>query len=94
VARFTGHSTAELMDLVHAGILEQIPGRRACQLTATSLRAWMTNRDPDPTIIGAPNEPSGRLPDRPEADGRVVPLLSSAERLGETLSSSTVATGR
>ena len=44
-ARFTGHSTRELMDLVRAGVLEQVPGRRACQLTATSLRAWMENQD-------------------------------------------------
>jgi hypothetical protein len=47
VARFTGHRTAELMDLVHAGILEQIPGRRSSRLSATSLRAWMVTRDPE-----------------------------------------------
>jgi hypothetical protein len=47
VARFTGHSTRELMDLVRAGALEQIPGRRACQLTSDSLRAWMGSRDDD-----------------------------------------------
>ena len=35
------------MDLVRAGVLEQVPGRRACQLTATSLRAWMENQDVD-----------------------------------------------
>ena len=29
----------ELMDLVRAGVLEQVPGRRACQLTAASLRS-------------------------------------------------------
>ncbi len=49
VARFTSHSTTELMDLVRAGVLEQLPGRRACQLTATSLRSWMNNRDPGDT---------------------------------------------
>jgi integrase len=43
VARFTGYSVAELMDLVHAGVLEQVPGRRACQLTAASLHAWMAS---------------------------------------------------
>ncbi|MGH8995216.1 MAG: hypothetical protein ACRDYB_04155, partial [Acidimicrobiales bacterium] len=41
VARFTGHSTRELMDLVRAGVLEQVPGRRACQLTPASLRSWI-----------------------------------------------------
>lgn len=45
VARFTGHSTRELMDLVRVGVLDQVPGRRAVQLTAPSLRAWMAERD-------------------------------------------------
>jgi len=52
VARFTGYTTAELMDLVRAGILEQVPGRRACQLTAASLRAWMDSR-PDRDVTGS-----------------------------------------
>lgn len=55
VARFTGHTTAELMDLVRAGALEQVPGRRACQLTAASLRAWMESRpspEPLPVVVG------------------------------------------
>jgi hypothetical protein len=47
VARFTGYSPAELMDLVHAGVLEQLPGRRRCELTASSLRVWMADRDVD-----------------------------------------------
>jgi hypothetical protein len=47
VARFTGDSTAELMDLVRADVLEQVSGRRSCQLTAASLRAWMTSRHLD-----------------------------------------------
>jgi integrase len=93
VAHFTGHSTAELMDFVHAGILDQVPGRRGCQLTATSLRAWMTSRDPDQTVNGAP-DPSGRLPDRPAADGTVVALLPSAEGPSRTLGPSTGTTGR
>jgi hypothetical protein len=33
------------MDLVRAGVLEQVPGRRACQLTTASLRTWMENQD-------------------------------------------------
>jgi hypothetical protein len=69
--RFTGHGTAELMDLVHAGILEQLPGRRACQLTAASLRAWMANRDPDETSARAGSEPPEATPLRPFADGAV-----------------------
>ena len=44
VSRFTGHSTRALMDFVRAGVLEQVAGRRACQLTSTSLRAWTAER--------------------------------------------------
>ncbi len=42
VARFTGRNTRELMDLVRAGELEQIPGRRACQISPASLSRWLT----------------------------------------------------
>jgi integrase len=42
VVRFTGRSRTELLDLVRAGVLEQVCGRGACELTASSLRAWMT----------------------------------------------------
>jgi hypothetical protein len=42
VVRFTGRSRIELLDLVRAGVLEQVPGRQACELTASSLRNWMT----------------------------------------------------
>jgi len=49
VTRFTGFSARELMDLVRAGVLEQVPGRRSCQLTPGSLRAWMDSRDKQPT---------------------------------------------
>jgi hypothetical protein len=47
VTRFTGCSTAELMDLVRQGVLEQIPGRRRCELAAASFRSWMANRTPE-----------------------------------------------
>jgi hypothetical protein len=77
VARFTGHNTAELMDLVHAGILEQVAGRRACQLTATSLRAWMASRDPDGASVTAESAPPATAA-RPAADGTVVALPSSS----------------
>jgi integrase len=53
VTRFTGFSARELMDLVRAGVLEQVPGRRACQITPSSLRAWMDSRDEESTAIEA-----------------------------------------
>ena len=42
VVRFTGRSRVELLDLVRAGVLEEISGRGPSELTASSLRAWMT----------------------------------------------------
>jgi hypothetical protein len=42
VIRFTGRSRNELLDLVRAGILEEVPGRGKCEFTTTSLRTWMT----------------------------------------------------
>ena len=42
VVRFTGRSRIELLDLVRAGVLAEVPGRGACEFTASSLRAWMT----------------------------------------------------
>jgi hypothetical protein len=45
VIRFTGRSRTELLDLVRAGILEEVPGRGRVELAAASLRSWM--------IIGA-----------------------------------------
>jgi hypothetical protein len=41
VIRFTGRSRIELLDLVRAGVLKQVPGRGACELTVSSLRHWM-----------------------------------------------------
>jgi hypothetical protein len=41
VIRFTGRSRTELLDLLRAGVLEQVPGRQVFQLTASSLRNWM-----------------------------------------------------
>lgn len=43
VTRFTGHSTAELLDLIKAGVLHQLPGRCQVLLTAASLGAWITD---------------------------------------------------
>ena len=79
VARFTGHGVAELMDLVRAGVLEQVPGRSACQLTPTSLRAWMAARQSEelPTAVG------GRvaaLSSHATAKGSVVPYLGRRAR--------------
>ena len=53
VSRFTGHSTRELMDLVQAGVLEQVPGRRACELKVGSLRTWLTDAERLPEGTGA-----------------------------------------
>jgi hypothetical protein len=41
VMRFTGRSRIEHLDLVRAGVFEQVSGRGACELTASSLRHWM-----------------------------------------------------
>lgn len=42
VIRFTGRSRIELLDLVRAGVLDQVSGRRRCELTASSVQLWMT----------------------------------------------------
>lgn len=42
VVRFTGRGRTELLDLVRAGILDEVPGRGPCELTAASLRTWVT----------------------------------------------------
>jgi hypothetical protein len=42
VAQFTGQSEREIMDLVRAGMLRQLCGRTSCQITAASLRAWLS----------------------------------------------------
>ncbi|MHB1885739.1 MAG: hypothetical protein ACYCVV_12135 [Acidimicrobiales bacterium] len=54
VARFTGETPRALMDLVRAGVLEQVSGRRAAHLTVPSLRAWIAEREP-----GVPDEVEG-----------------------------------
>ena len=41
--RFTGRSRTDLLDLVRGGVLEEVPGRGTCKLTAASLRTWMTS---------------------------------------------------
>ena len=41
VARFTGTSEQAIMDLVHAGVLVQMPGSRRRTITAESLQAWL-----------------------------------------------------
>ena len=43
IIRFTGRSRIELLDLVRAGILEEVPGRGRVELTAASLRSWMVS---------------------------------------------------
>jgi hypothetical protein len=52
VARITGHTGAELVDLVQAGVLEQVPHRRHVPFTAASLRAWMAEGGPGHSGLG------------------------------------------
>ena len=72
VARFTGETSRALMDLVRAGVLEQIPGRRVAQLTATSLRAWMADRDPDDAVRPASLDLASVTPLRPAPESNIV----------------------
>ena len=66
VARFTGETPRALMDLVRAGVLEQVPGRRAAHLTAPSLRAWIAEREPDfPDEVDGGGAPAPVTPLRP-----------------------------
>jgi integrase len=86
VSRFTGHSTRELMDLVRAGVLEQVPGRRACELTAASLRLWLSS-GPDGQPVRdrsvAADPPSGLVPDGCHLGGLEERDEGRADRLGE-----------
>ncbi|MHB1986642.1 MAG: hypothetical protein ACYCSF_01455 [Acidimicrobiales bacterium] len=43
VLRFTGLGRRAVVDLIRAGILEELPGRRTCEITTTSLEAWLVN---------------------------------------------------
>jgi hypothetical protein len=42
VIRFTGRGRVELRDLIRAGVIDEVPGRRRCELTAASLRSSVT----------------------------------------------------
>ncbi|MHB1536507.1 MAG: hypothetical protein ACYC1D_18230, partial [Acidimicrobiales bacterium] len=45
VVRFTGLGRRELVDLIRAGVLEELPGRRStCEITAASLDAWLAGK--------------------------------------------------
>ena len=48
VARFTGETPRAIMELVRSDVLEQVPGRRAAELTATSLRVLDGHARPIP----------------------------------------------
>jgi len=41
VLRFTGRNEREVVDLVRAGVLTQIPGQRRCEIPSASLRTWL-----------------------------------------------------
>jgi len=46
VMRFTGLGRRAVVDLVRAGILEELSGRRStCEITAASLQAWLSDQD-------------------------------------------------
>jgi hypothetical protein len=47
VLRFTGLGRRAVVDLIRAGILEELPGRRTCDITTASLEAWMANHGLD-----------------------------------------------
>jgi hypothetical protein len=73
------------MDLVRAGILEQVPGRRASQLTATSLRAWMAAREPGDVAAGSISCPAAIMPLRvigEPAHDAPEPSLKRPDRVG------------
>ena len=44
VVRFTGLGRRAVVDLIRAGVLEELPGRRSsCEITTTSLEAWLAD---------------------------------------------------
>jgi hypothetical protein len=46
VVRYTGLGRRAVVDLVRAGVLEELPGRRSmCEITTTSLEAWLQRND-------------------------------------------------
>ncbi len=45
VVRFTGLGRRAVVDLVRAGVLEELPGRRTCEITRASLQAWLAADD-------------------------------------------------
>jgi hypothetical protein len=46
VVRFTGLGRRAVVDLIRAGVLEELPGRRSiCGITTTRLEEWLANRD-------------------------------------------------
>ncbi len=48
VVRFTGLGRREVVDLIRAGVLEELPGRRStCEITSTSLEAWLIANRPE-----------------------------------------------
>ena len=48
VVRYTGLGRRAVVDLIRAGVLEEIPGRRSsCEITTTSLDAWLAANNGD-----------------------------------------------
>ena len=83
VVRFTGLGRREVVDLVRAGVLEELPGRRTtCEITTTSLEAWLADNGSAlsaaiaPTSVSRRRKESGDLvwADHPALRGKEQPF--------------------
>jgi predicted DNA-binding transcriptional regulator AlpA len=45
VMRFTGLGRRTVVDLIRAGVLEEVPNRRTCDVTAASLKSWLATHE-------------------------------------------------
>jgi integrase len=58
VVRFTGLGRRAVVDLVRAGVLEELPGRRStCEITTSSLQVWLSDRGSVPGLMVPPGGP-------------------------------------
>jgi hypothetical protein len=65
VVRFTGLGRRAVVDLIRAGVLEEVAGRRAtCEITTASLGKWLSDRDRacPPAEAGRRAGATGRAP--------------------------------
>lgn len=59
VARLSGESQRAIDDLVHAGVLRQIPGRGAPRVALSSIGTWLAARHPEGATAGSSWPPCG-----------------------------------